>query len=755
MKGYFYGYLNRFEPSGTELFNFLIEKKIYPQLILQGDSQEGISKTSKDYLPSLEYIYSAGQAQFENSGFLGYCELLASFSTEELDQLFRIKLFKDHLKSIIRGTDVYFGFLERNTDESYKLSRNKRQFLRTHFSLKMLNYLRGKSSEYASESQIDQITTLLDKLSTRLAKLRERFDPPLKNSLPVDVKDQPTQEQNTIPDTEPIKTTESENSQTLASEQEAAKALKSQQQLKKIQMLKDKMKQKQKKFFENETQKMEAPQTETVELNPPTEAQEANQESSKASSTCTFCLEAINPEDECYIPAFVQFFKRGEGDIKLVPLMSTCGHIMHYKCYKNAEKKMQKKQIKVWDQQTKCMQCQTLANCHLIRRVGGLGLADVERAITSLKQQFDLLVVFCSFKYVHRDEDDPAVKIYKCFEGFFSHVFLNPKSVAMKRFVSNFLPIYRELAKDISKICSPPSKASPPEAFDPNLDLIQRATTWLSAADTELASFLLLRLTLKQSLLKTTEDLATISSILVIYLFSESSHEQLKQGDRASKLLGLVLSSYRETCNDPKFLSLVEENLKKICVLVALFFDSELVEKLTPEQYTKFGNDDISCFDSESGNTLLKQAEIADNILQLHKNEDYSKSICLSFNEPKKLIDLPPSHNEFQLKYFHQGCYLCGGSPSKENNDLMVCLLSGKVFCKIVCHNNRQQEYTNMTIHAVKEFQGQAIFCSLAEAKTYLFSYPACKIFGVCELTFRHQKTHNLLRQVRPAFKHP
>lgn len=41
-------------------------------------------------------------------------------------------------------------------------------------------------------------------------------------------------------------------------------------------MLKDKMKQKQKKFFENETQKMEAPQTETVELNPPTEAQEAN-----------------------------------------------------------------------------------------------------------------------------------------------------------------------------------------------------------------------------------------------------------------------------------------------------------------------------------------------------------------------------------------------------------------------------------------------------------------------------------------------
>lgn len=80
---------------------------------------------------------------------------------------------------------------------------------------------------------------------------------------------------------------------------------------------------------------------------------------------------------------------------------------------------------------------------------------------------------------------------------------------------------------------------------------------------------------------------------------------------------------------------------------MALFFDSELVEKLTPEQYTKFGNDDISCFDSESGNTLLKQAEIADNILQLHKNEDYSKSICLSFNEPKKLIDLPPSHNEF------------------------------------------------------------------------------------------------------------
>lgn len=133
MEGYFYSYLNRFEPSGTQLFNFLIEKKVYPQYILQGDNLNGNSKASKSYMPSLEYIYQGAQLFFENSGFIVYCSNINRFSQEELEQLFQGKKFKDHLKSLCRGTDLYFGFLERNMDAAPKISKSKRLFLRTHF----------------------------------------------------------------------------------------------------------------------------------------------------------------------------------------------------------------------------------------------------------------------------------------------------------------------------------------------------------------------------------------------------------------------------------------------------------------------------------------------------------------------------------------------------------------------------------------------------------------------------------------------
>lgn len=159
----------------------------------------------------------------------------------------------------------------------------------------------------------------------------------------------------------------------------------------------------------------------------------------------------------------------------------------------------------------------------------------------------------------------------------------NPKSITMKRYVSNFLPIYSELAKEVSSICCPPSVVHSQEDFDANLDLIQRITSWLTNSDTDLSNYLILRLTMNQSLLNSTHSLSIITSIILIYLSSKNSLESGKQDTATSKIQGFVLSHYDQTPNETSLLSLIEHNTKKICVLMGLFFDSDIIDNLKGE----------------------------------------------------------------------------------------------------------------------------------------------------------------------------